>query len=132
MNKFDAAAVKAKIDDLESRGLNSQREQVLLEPWPGMEDDMDCLYQHLFLEAKNGPTPLFLKSFEDRGDSLRFELPDWTMQAKDDFIGKYGEMEGGVRYLKAAACYVARLLGADGWRNLQSDIEKAVGRMSFQ
>ena len=132
MRKFDAATVKAKIDYLESKGLESEREQVLLEPWPGMEVDIDCLYQHLFLEAQHGATHLFLKSFEDNGDSLRFELPDWTMKTIEDFIGRYGELEGGVRYLKAAAFYAVRLCGADGWQNLQSDMEKAVGRMSFQ
>lgn len=132
MGKFDPVAVNARIEYLDSKGLVREKEQVLLEPWPGMEDDIDCLYQHLFLEARHGETHLFLKSFEDNGNNLRFELPDWTMKAMEDFVGRYGELEGGVRYLKAHAVYAERLCGADGYENLQSDMEKAVKRMNFQ
>ncbi len=133
MSEFNPEAVKAKLDHLYNKGFASKAREVLLEPWPGMEADMDCLYHHLILEGnRNGDIPLFFKSCEFTEDGISYELPDWMTFSAQDFVGRYGEVEGRLRHQKAVTVFAERVMKPDGRINLQSDITKAAATLGIQ
>ena len=128
--KFDVAALTERIESLYNEGLPRKAREVLMEPWPGMEEDMACLYKHLFLAAREGTTHLFLEACELGDDGLSVRFPEWMGNFTRELVSKYGELEGSLRYHKAIAVYSARLCVPNGRQELQSAMEKAAVRLA--
>ncbi len=130
-NRFNPAAVRAKIDWFyEQRKPNKARE-ILLQPWPGMDDDMTCFYQHLVAASKVHSTqPLFLESCSFDDDGVTYEFPDWMIAAAEDLEGRYGEQEGRLRWQKAAAVLAQMMAAPEGLRLLEEACTAAAQKMT--
>lgn len=132
-NRFNAAAVIAKIDWFYEHGKPSKAREILLQPWPGMDDDMTCFYQHLVAASKvQSSQPLFLKSCSFDDDGVTYAFPDWMIAAGQDLEGRYGQQEGRLRWQKAAAILAQMMTAPDGLRRLEEACFTAAEKMVLQ
>jgi hypothetical protein len=130
-SSFNPDAIIAKLDFFYERGKADKARRLLAEPWPAMEYDINCLYQHFLVEARAGrEVPLFLKSasFDDEG--LTYEFPDWLITAIRDFQARYGELEGRLRWHKAVTVFAERYSAPDGPQRFEDACATAAEKMS--
>jgi hypothetical protein len=87
------------IDWFYEHGKPSKAREILLQPWPGMDDDLTCFYQHLVAASKvQNSQLLFLKSCSFDDDGVTYQFPDWMIAAGQDLEGRYGQQEGRLRW----------------------------------
>jgi hypothetical protein len=129
---FNPAAINAKLYWFFQHGNPGKAREILLQPWPGMDDDMTCLYQHLIAASRvNSSQPLFFKSCSFDDDGITYELPDWMLAAGEDLEGRYGEQEGKLRLHKAAAVLHELLTTPEGMRRFEEAYSAAAHKMTF-
>jgi|tagenome__1003787_1003787.scaffolds.fasta_scaffold20410265_1 hypothetical protein len=132
-NRFNPAAIVAKIDWFYEHGKPDKAREILLQPWPGMDDDLTCLYQHLIAASKvQSSQPLFLKSCSFDDDGITCQFPDWTIAAAHDLEGRYGQQEGRLRWQKANAVFAQMMIEPDGLRRLEEACSAAAEKMVLQ
>src|ERR1700751_1120653 len=125
---FNPTAINAKLDWFYQHGKPGE---VLLQPWPGMQDDITCVYQHLVAASRaHGSQPLFFKSYSWDDDGITYELPDWMIAAGEDLEGRYGQQEGRLRLHKAAAVMHQLLTTPEGIRRFEETCSAAAQKMT--
>ena len=130
-NRFNPAAVIAKLDWFYEQGKPSKAREILLLPWPGMHDDMTCFYQHLVAASRvQAQQPLFLKSCSFDDDGITYQFPDWMVAASEDLQGRYGQQEGRLRWQKAAAVLGQMMTAPDGLQRLEEACSTAAQKMA--
>lgn len=130
-SNFNADAIVKKLDFLYERDKPEKARRFLAEPWPNMEYDINCLYQHFLAEARaGGEVSLFLESasFDDQG--LTYEFPDWMTTAVRHFQALYGELEGRLRWHKAVTGFAERYSTLDGPQRFENAVIAAADKMS--
>ena len=131
MSRFNPAAIIAKLDWFYEHGRPNKAREILLEPWPGMHDDMTCFYQHLIAASHvQSSQPLFLKSCSFDDDGLTYAFADWMIAAGKDLQGRFGESEGRLRWQKAAAVLAKMMTAPDGLRRLEEACSAAAQQMT--
>ena len=132
-NRFNATAIIAKLDWFYEHRKHDKARKLLLEPWPGMADDMTCFYQHLIAAGNvRSLQPLFLKTCSFNDEGLTYEFPDWMIEAAKDLVARYGEMEGRLRWQKANTVFAQLVAAPDGMRRLEEACSAAAQKMSLQ
>jgi len=130
-NRFNPAAVIAKLDWFYEQGKPGKARELLLLPWPGMHDDMTCFYQHLVAASRvQAQQPLFLKSCSFDDDGITYQFPDWMIAACKDLQGRYGQQEGKLRWQKALAVLGQMMTAPDGLRRLEEACNTAAQKMA--
>jgi hypothetical protein len=130
-HRFNVAAVIAKIEWFYERGEAGKARELLLQPWPGMHEDMTSFYQHLIAAAHvEGVQPLLLKSCVFNEDGLTYRFPDWMIAAAKDLEGRYGPDEGRLRWQKATAVFAQLVTGPGGIERLEEACLEAARKMT--
>ena len=130
-NRFNPEAIIRKVDFFYSCGEADKARRLLTQPWPGMETDVECLYQHLLVEARmGGDVPLFLKSVSFNESGVTYQFPDWMISAARDFKSRYGEQEGQLRWQKALATFVERYSTPEGQHHFKHACARAAESMT--
>jgi hypothetical protein len=130
-SSFNPEAIIRKVEFFYNRGEPDKARRLLMKSWPGMEADVDCLYQHLLVEARmTGDVPLFLKSvsFDELG--VTYQLPDWIISAARDLELHYGEREGHLRWQKALAVFAERYSTPEGQRRFKQACARTAQMMT--
>jgi hypothetical protein len=131
-NRFNPTVIIAKLDWFYDHGKPDKARKRLLEPWPGMDDDMTCFYQHLIAAGSvQSEQPLLLKSCSFNDDGMTYEFPDWMIAAATDLVARYGEMEGRLRWQKANSVFVQLITAPDGLRRLEQACSGAAQKMTL-
>jgi hypothetical protein len=128
---FNPTAINAKLDWFYQQGKPHKAREILLQPWPGMQYDMTCFYQHLIAASRvNSNQPLFLKSYSFDNDNISLEFPDWMIAAAEDLEGRYGEQEGRLRWQKAAAVFAEMFSTPEGIRRFEETCSAVAHEMT--
>ena len=133
MARFNTVAIIRKLDWFYECGKPAKARRLLLEPWPAMDQDINCLYQHLVVASRaHGQVQLFLKSAVLDDDGLTYQFPDWTIAAGRDLVARYGEAEGRLRHQKAMAVFASRhMMESNGLSSLEEVLAAAAEKMTL-
>ena len=107
---MDFEAEQKRLEELKQRNFREYAEE-LEKPWPGMDEDLEIIFMAIELQYECGESIRLIDEWEDEdGDIMKITMPEWFMEARQEFDNQYGDVEGQLRFQKSMAVFISTLV----------------------